>query len=485
VKKSIIIVTVLVLMVLGLWGGATYWFGLKTEERYRELLDQGSQGPYAKFLNESYSRGFLESKAQTIVEIQLPPGVAAESRSIRLILAHDIIHGPFPLSESPDGKRQFKPVMAIMKTGIVLSPETRSRLSEVYSQIPELASVQDYTVIDLDGSGEEHLLIPAFHRLVGSEDKVTVDWKGLSFLLNFTADVKGFSGSLSVPGLEVVARDFSLGIKEVKSTFNSHEGIGGLPLGEASFDLAALEFAGKKEGEPQAVVIRSFAVNTSSKASGDNINSRVTLRTDQVKVNETLYGPGVFEMEFRNLDGASLTRLQETVRDFQSQPPGQSAEATQFLMLARLGDILPDLLTKSPELEISQLDVKTTDGDFTGKARIAVDGTKLKSGLNLVTLVNAVTAQAEFKVGERLLRRVASDIMKERMIAESREQQRAAPGNKEVDAIASATIDEQLKTLEAQNILVKENGNYRAAASYKAGQIVLNDRPLSLGDLLQ
>ncbi len=485
-KKSISILILLVLLVLGLWGGTTYWFGVKTEERYRELLEEGSQGQYVKLRNESYNRGFMESQARTIVDFRPPSDVAAANPPIRLILAHDISHGPFPLRKSPDGRWHIKPVMAIWQTTIMLSPETRDRLAGFFAQIPEMPPVQDHTVIDLDGSGEEHLVIPAFQHVLGGEDKAAVDWKGLSLQGRFSADLKALSGALSAPGLEVVAKDLALRISDLKSAFRSQEGISGLSLGDVSFDLAALEFAGKDQAnEPQALLIRSLALNTSSKASGDNIDSRLTVRADRVDVGETSYGPGVLAMELRNLDASSVVRLQEAARESQSQPPEQTAEATQLLMLARMGEILPALLKKSPELEITQLDVKTTDGDFSGQARIAFDGKKGGPTLNLVTLFNALEAQAEFKVGDRLLRRVASGILKERTIAESREQQRAVPGTKELDAIAAAAVDEQLKTLMAQNILVRENGNYRAAAGYKAGQIVLNGRPLSLGDLLQ
>ena len=250
-KKFISIVMLLLILVVALWGGATYWFGVKTEERYHALLEQASSWQVVTLLNESYSRGFLGSKARTIVEIQRPPGMAAENQPMRFILESVITHGPFPVLES-------------IETGIVFSPETRNRLAELYTQIPELSSVRDCAIIDLDGGGEEQLLIPAFQHALGNEDKAAVDWKGLSSQLNFTGDLKGLSGWLSVPGLEVVAKDLNLRITEVKSTFNSHEGTNGLSLGDASFDLAGLELVAKQESERQAVLIRSFTANASS-----------------------------------------------------------------------------------------------------------------------------------------------------------------------------------------------------------------------------
>ena len=154
-------------------------------------------------------------------------------------------------------------------------------------------------------------------------------------------------------------------------------------------------------------------------------------------------------------------------------------------MLAGLGEILPGLLRKSPELEIRQLDLKTSLGDFSGKAKVAFDGKQPGSTQNLLALATAIAAQAEFTVGDRLLRHMVSSIMKENFIEQRKEQQGASPGEQARDAIASAEVSEQLKALTAQNILVKDNGTYRASLSYKAGQLVLNGRPLSLQDLMR
>jgi uncharacterized protein YdgA (DUF945 family) len=205
---------------------------------------------------------------------------------------------------------------------------------------------------------------------VGKENQATVDWKGLTFQVDFTADLKRVTGSLNVPGLEVTAKDGDLRIQEVKSAFDYHEGIGGLSLGDASFDVAGMEFVDKQGDASPAVRIRAFNINTSNKASGDNLNCVVGIRTEQVKVGDMQYGPGIFELELRNLDAASISRLQQAVRELQTQQPQPSVEQMQTMMLAKYGEILPGLLKKSPELEITQLQVKTSEGDFMGKAKI-------------------------------------------------------------------------------------------------------------------
>jgi len=59
-RKPTSILILLVLVIMGLWAGFTYWFGMKAEQQYHALLEHASQGQYAKFVNESYRRGFFD-----------------------------------------------------------------------------------------------------------------------------------------------------------------------------------------------------------------------------------------------------------------------------------------------------------------------------------------------------------------------------------------------------------------------------------------
>jgi uncharacterized protein YdgA (DUF945 family) len=231
------------------------------------------------------------------------------------------------------------------------------------------------------------------------------------------------------------------------------------------------------------VLLEGLSMNTSNTAAGDNINSSLVVLIDQLKLDETLYGPGAYKMELRNLDAASLARLQQTAQEMRSTQ--QSPEAMQMMMLQRYGEILVELLKKSPQVEITQLDLKTPDGDFTGRFLMEFDGAKPVSTQNPLSLVNAVSAKVEFQVGEILLHRTVLEMMKKDIIAEKTHRKENTPSDKELEAIAQSKMTEQLNSLTVQNILVREDGSYKASGSYEAGQIVLNGRPLPLQDLLR
>ena len=102
-----------------------------------------------------------------------------------------------------------------------------------------------------------------------------------------------------------------------------------------------------------------------------------------------------------------------------------------------------------------------------------------------MALIAALTAQAELRIGEGLLRSVLAGMLQGDLIQEWEDEEGEAPDDEVISAIVSTKVDEQLATLVAQNLLVKENGTYAASARYEAGQITLNGRPMSFQDLIQ
>lgn len=486
-KKVFSIVIVLFFLAAASFAGTVFWFGLQAEQQYHAILEQTSQFGYIQLTNESFDRGFLRSSARTTVKIRdLSAGARKERKELlEFTLVHDIRHGPLPLGELPDGKTQLKPVLAIIETRIELSPETQVKLKKIFSALPEIASMKNYTTLSLGGDGETRLVIPPLHQTVDKDEKVTVDWKGLTANMTFTADLKGFTGSLSAPGLNAVADDGELEIRGLASTFDTHEGIKGLFLGDASFDLAHLEFTDKKNGEGKRFSMDGLKMKTSSRAVTDTINYSMTVRIDRAMTHDTQYGPGGCELELRKLDAASLAKLQQVFQELQAQFPHRSAEEINQMMLAKYAEILPELVKKSPEIEITRLSLKTHDGDFLGKAKIVFDGTNAAAINNPLFLLSAVTAHAEFTVTDRLLQRINETSHRKEIIAAVKQGKREPLSDEEIKALAAAQSEKRLEALVARNILIYEDGHYKASADYQQGRVILNGRPLTLQDLLQ
>jgi uncharacterized protein YdgA (DUF945 family) len=490
-KKVVSIVMVLVFLATALFAGTTFWLGVQAKQQYYDILRQASQSMYIHLANESYDRGFLRSKARTVVKIpDLRGGLSEDAQEERealleFTLVHDIKHGPFSLGESSDGKRELKPALAVIETGIEFSPRSQVKMKEIVSELPEIASMKNYTTLSLAGNGETRLVIPPLHRTVGKDEKVAVNWKGLIANMAFTADLKGFTGSLSTPSLEAVGDDAAIKMKGLASTFDTHEGISGLFLGDASFDLAHLEFAEKKNGQGKQFSMDGLKMRTSSQALTDTVNYSMTVQIDRVMTDDTPYGPGGCELELRKLDAATLAKLQQVFQELQAQFPQRSPQEINQMMVAKYAEILPELVKKSPEIEITRLTLKTTDGDFWGKAKIVFDGTNAAAISNPLFLLSAVTAHAELTITDGLLKRIYESSHKKEIMAAIKQGRREPLSDEQVQALASAECKKRLEALVAQNILMYEDGHYKASADYQQGRVTLNGRPLTLQDLMQ
>jgi len=375
--------------------------------------------------------------------------------------------------------------MATIRTRIMLPPEIQSALDELVGQIPEIGSIWDYTIIDLDGGGEERFFIPAFRHTLGGTDKADVDWGGLSLQTRFTPGYKAVTGSFTLPRLNISAKEFDVKTFELKYSLDVQEGVAGLPLGDASLDLASIQVTDRRKAASRAVDLHGLKISSSFRASGDTITCAIAFQTAQLKLDDATYGPGILEVELRNLDANGLAKLQQAARELQAQPSQRPAEELHAMLLSKYIEILPELLKRSPEIEITRLGIATPDGDFTGKIKVAFDGTKASSFQDASMVAKAVKAQAELKAAEKLLHRAASAIAKTQTRPGADEQKEPTSPDREMDVEAMSAAVRQVEGLVAQNILVKEDSNYSLKASYDAGQVVLNGRPLPLNGFIQ
>ena len=155
------------------------------------------------------------------------------------------------------------------------------------------------------------------------------------------------------------------------------------------------------------------------------------------------------------------------------------------MILAKYGEIMPGLMKHSPEFEISRLDLNTSDGEFRGKAKIVFHGENALALSNPLLLLSAVTAHAEFAIADRLLEEIVEWTSRKEMMEAGKSEEGKRLSEEEIEVLAVTKRQERLETLVANNILIREDGDYRAWADYETGRLTLNGRPLILQDLLQ
>jgi uncharacterized protein YdgA (DUF945 family) len=486
-KKTVgITVISLLLFILASWAVAAYFFGLQAQKQYHLMLQQAAESGYVKATERSYDRGLSGSIARTEIEIQAPAGQGASgndaegSRPLRFTLVHDIKHGPVPFGAAPNGELQTKPLQAIIETKLDGAPEAQGDLKEILSSIPELALMRHITTIYLAGDGEALLEVPAFNRLVGSDEEVNLDWRGLTARMTFSAGLKKMKGSMHASGFEAKNEGNSLSIGGIESSFAVHSEVSGVALGDMHFNVADLELAGGETDDGDHFALSNLRADVSNSALNDALNSSFTMHVDRVSVGAAAYGPGVFELEIRKLDAASWAELQRMLQEINASRLQYSESELMSVIATRFSEVLPRLVKNSPEIEIKQLGVKTNDGDATGRLKISIDGSKGAALLQPFALLSAVSVQAEASAAENLLRKVLTFYYQKQLSEEE-----TGLDEEGSNKLAQSLTVRQLDALVADEFLVRQNGSYSAAASYRSGQIVFNGRNVPLLDLLR
>jgi uncharacterized protein YdgA (DUF945 family) len=220
-----------------------------------------------------------------------------------------------------------------------------------------------------------------------------------------------------------------------------------------------------------------------SKGVDDTVSYNMTMQVDKVVGDGTPYGPGALQMELRRLDAAALAKLQKEIGELQAQLPHRSPEEINQMMLSKYAEALPELMKTSPEIEITQVKLKTSEGEFLGKAKVAVDGSNAAALTNPLFLLSAVTAHAEFTVTDQLLKKILQAEFEQDVIEAARQTGEAELSDEEVKALAGSKSEMRLTELIEKNILVYEGGKFKASADYQAGSVTLNGRPVTLQDL--
>jgi uncharacterized protein YdgA (DUF945 family) len=402
-----------------------------------------------------------------------------------LTLVHDIRHGPWPLSRSVPGARPWKPAWAFIDTTIERPVEGSDKLKDVFDDFPELLASRSFITLHLGGQGEMALVIPPVRGTTVGDNPVTVDWGGLNGQMRFTADLKGFKGALNAPGLMAAKEVGRAEIKGVTSAFDMHASGDGPLLGEASLDIAHVESAETQGEERRVIAVKGLKATVSSRASGDTINGVTAMTVEEVLTDGRTYGPGGLTLELRKLDAHSLRQLQKALRDVQAGSPQASPEEVNKMVLAEFGQILPELVKHSPEFEISRLDLKTSDGDVQGRAKIVFRGDNPLALSNPLFFLSAVTAHAEFSVAGPLLERVLESMDRKELAELGKDENGRHLSDEEIDVLAVTKRQERLEGLVANHILICEDGDYKARANFERGRLTLNGRPLVLQDLLK
>lgn len=471
------VVGVLVIAAAGVTGAA-YWSGIQAERWYEKALAEGSLGGNVQLSTVRYDRGLFSSRIVTRVEIAKPEGSDANAPDPSFSIRQEVYHGPLPLAGWG--------VVPMQLTGAVvratLDPESSDwtrQLAKWYGNQEPIVAISQ---IAFDSASETRITMPAL-TLSDVEDLKSFNYSGLQGQFQVAPKAAAVQGYLTVASLEAVGKPPAAGegqpaagggqvsLRDLKMTVNQRKGLFNLSFGESSFTIAELRAQDPTSGSPWAITGLSLA-GSLSQQSPQQVAGEVRVKADQVTV-EKQSGTGNLRLALRNLDGATVEKLQQWQQKASRQPDDPQA----FNDLLAL---MKTLLASKPEL-LLDTQAKMTQGDWQGKLTLNFqdfdEANLLQDPSSLLGALEK--GAADVAASKALVETVLTDQIVDELQSQAAEQEQQADPQA-LRSMAATQASQQLQELIAAGFIKVDGDRYAMAARFEGGKLFVNDQEIPL-----
>lgn len=456
----------LLVFAAGAYAAAAYLLGGQAREQYFSLLKEHERSGPVSLTNQSYERGFLASRATTLVEIAVPGaeqggGDSAAAKTVRFTLRHELRHGPMP--DLFDGF-SFDTALATMES-VVEPGDPGDDVGKLFAEIPELAQSRSTLRVGFSGEIAGDLTVPAFERNGGGGERLT--WGGLTLNVVHEPMTGVLRGDFTLPGLSLAADRDRVGLDGLTGSFDLVEALPFVYVGRIDSAVASMNMT---QPGAESVLVTDLRLSSESSCEGNLAGFLQKLDIARVEYGGGAFGPLSCDIEARNLDALALSEFQSRLR-LLAGASGVDADA----LAAQVGELYVTLFGKllagKPELRISRLRLGTPRGDLTGSLQVRSDAPAGQAAVNPPLLLPYVEAEAELTAAEELLVGLLGlDVRREE----------PAVSDEAVDLLARQRFRDQIEPLLARGFLTRDGANITGRASLSQGRLTVNGQTMPL-----
>ncbi len=387
-----------------------------------------------------------------------------------------------------------KPVQLDTELEFLLSAEAEQLLGK-------LPTLSIKSTKESEESSKSYLEIPAYRR------EGLIDWKGLTAQLTLTENLKtlslnfagllfedkklsaslslgesSFSGEfnanktptkmdLSLPMLQVHKLAYLLNVHDLSAKLTTNQSSKDLKLGHLKFKVGHLDVSRDKSKYSFDGLV--------AKADGEEgqsgvINYTLHSQIDTMTLKDVSGVSFVENWEIRNLDEEALAELQTTARENRRQI--KHPKTIIGTMLDKLREVLPKLAAKSPEIALTELTVKTPNGNAV-QSNASVTLNKKATSLS-----EALEVQGAFSISKDWTKRILAKITFYTMLKDFGDMQLSEDDLAFLKQQAEAASEQQISVFVGLKWLVDMgNDNYKIVAAFKDNKLNVNgvEMPLS------
>jgi len=397
-----------------------------------------------------------------------------------------------------------------MQQSFTLTTEVTAILTDsMRSVFKNLPALKITTTVDKDGKGTSDFVLPEYKtQFVEGSDSFLLDWKGVTGQLNFDKQFKqlsvktDFSGlvmeedgetftladkthiggtfdelmipqalKIVLPQLQMTGKEEQINIANfmLDTTINRTEN--GVELYNLDFSLA--EMAVKTEDEEDGGEFHDLQLKLSNTLAKDKVDYGLLIKAGELLLPEVMANTEkpmsyTTELKILNIDSSAIAGIQGTVREIQKQQMAGNDMGAMggFMLLGKLMEVAPQLIAKSPAINLKDIQLVTPEGILNGELTLNLQGDKVANWQDVPALIAALQGQAEFDMGKTLLASLLATSIQE----ETGQDEKAS------QAAAQQTIDMYL----AQKFIVEQEDKYVLQANMSKGKLTVNERLIPL-----
>lgn len=485
-KKLGILIIVVLLCAVG-WAGATYVMGGKVESRYFSLLEQyGKWGPLT-LTNQGYERGFLGSRAQTLLEITLPktaeePNGEPGTQTVQVLFEHDLHHGPLLFGADTGGRKSLATGLALIETRLVRLSPGDAELDKLFREVPELRQTIATVKVDFDGSSKSLLRIPPFEK---QADDARITWGGLTSSAALSPGEGTLSGEMEMPAMAVHTADATMTWNGIRGRCDLAEVLPMLYVGSsrAEFDGMDLSVTGEDDKGPQEMRMKHAEIVTESSFEDGLVQGNQVATFDGLTVDGKDYGPLVIDADMKNLDGQALSEMQQQLQDVYRRAENFSPDQLAAEVMPVYSRFFNRMMAGKPEVNLKRVYVATPTGEAEGTFRLKLTGqpeAPLDSPAGLLPALQYIDAALDLTVDESLVRAILASQIENALRAAAEASPQVSFSDEEIAAMVEKQVGTQLEAWTAQNFIVRAGDKVKTSATFKKGELLVNGQPLSL-----
>lgn len=380
--------------------GVAWLTGLIVEHRIEGGERQLSHRvPYLTIVKRDYQRGIYRSSEAITYRIRepVPPAPklsqAAAAPSFTVTVRNTIQHGPFP------GLSTF--ALATFDSTLVLPERVREQISRVIG-LRSIARM--HTRISWLANTRSTITMPPFNWRAA--DGSTLDWRGLSAVIESDRDFSSWSGHITVPELALRTADGGY-FKLLRLSFSgrARRAFDTLFVGRSRIAIDQLDGTDSRAGD--TYMLRHIAVGTATDVHGAYLDTGFTVTTDAARFGKMSLSHVVYAASFEHLHGPTLNRLSRALRDVERNDSGEPTllEAGVLQALHQYGT---ELLLHDPAFKIRKATFTMPEGTFVLSASASAPGLS-PADLGWPALIPALKTHgqvtADLRIDNALLRK--------------------------------------------------------------------------------